>query len=59
MLLAVISLFSACNMKDRELAEKIDGNANFKKVKQAIDAGASGVLVQRGRADEIKSAMLW
>ncbi len=33
MLLAVVSLFSACNMKDRELVEKIDGNANLKKVK--------------------------
>ena len=30
--LAVVSLFSACNMKDRELVEKIDGNDNLKKV---------------------------
>ena len=43
MLLAVASLFSACNMKDRELAGKIDGNANFKKVKSmALDVVKTG-----------------
>jgi hypothetical protein len=43
MLLAVVSLFSACNMKDRDLADKIESNDNFKKVKSmALDVVKTG-----------------